>query len=1019
LRSATATITARSIYRGYSYEGLGEGPGRPIARGEQFLEADPPFRQDADALSALRPWMTLDLDAGDHRRLGDRLEAWSSFSYADWAVVVRLAPSGTFDRRAAYFSHGRAFAKAAVSGAADPGALLGRSEAFDTHWPGGGGEAAAAVPAPEMVRPDQVAAEKETAAALLAHLLQGLLSGRPTVMAVPVDELVTGAPLHALVSFARAALPPLLKQRCRIRVYARSPELFLGRMECHLLVVPDAVASDALSVRRDAVLLDRRCQRHAGSEPDPQVRAWARKVTLWACERPWALLGFAARYGEQIWDGCDGPPGGHEVASVSVAYRIAEELAEDEAPSRNFFGQLKNAAGKLEPGAIPWRQLLAAGDWDRFPRREILELVFAGAEGLPEGVRDLQAAATQTAEELGWSVDELLDNGWVPADDCALKRLLDLASKAPGLVPGETLGHCLADVPLRRLMELGRLAQVLETEDGVELLARRAEELGDLPALLVDETARPLILRAVLERRLAPSILESMMQTAERQGNGRRWLSNWLETVDTDPLLSLAASLSGGGGVLERGVADVLLDRMEQEPAEVTARLIRRGAWSWWRRLASERVSRTTAWALAWLGSPVWDEPPRVDPRLEDWELVMTDLGDRQQIRGLIERLETGRRPWPWIPLFVDRQLEDLARRMPDLGALATLVDRCHEDEILPRRNTEEWAFSAFSAERPSLRGLDSTALRWLGEAPDARDLPDLSASAGDLLYRQAGPRRDRLVDNLAGWLESNGLTQGAQGDLLPWLDRLGEQRRSEATDRGRAMARKLADRGHRGAAELLDPQIDVGLARRDDIRRLLDNLTHGRPDDPFWRELYRRLVAFRQGDTSEPRHPIRALTQELSGEPTPDCSLPDTVWPSFSTLMDRYPGLFAATDDAGEAPLPAFELAALLFEGLPAGSLAVRFAFSAPRELAESDGWWRSLLRGVDDCRRRQGRRSTLDRPDITRALLSKVRHDLSEQGRTACGRALWLEPDSEKGPSAPGALSQAHPGGAAWPST
>lgn len=1009
----TALTASRSIYRGYSYEGLGEGPGRPIARGEQFLAADPPFVQDADALGALRPWMTLDLDAGDHRRLGDRLEAWSCFTYGDWTVVVRLTPAGTFDRRTAYFSHARAFGSSAIASGADPGALLGRSEAFASHWQDGAEPDRTAVPSPAMVRPEQVDAERETAAALLAHLLQGLLSRRPTVVAVPVEELAAGAPLHALVSFARAALPPTLKRRSRIRVYSRSPEVFLGRMESDLLVVPEAVASDALSVRRDAVLLDRRGQRHAGPEPDPQVQEWAHKVTLWTCDHPRALLDFATRYGERVWNGETGAPSNREVAAVAVAVRVSEELRTDREPSKNFLGQLKNAAGKIEPGAIPWDRLLGAEDWNRFPRRDVLELVFAGIDILPEGARDLQEAATQAAEKLGWSLGELLATGWKPADDSARRRLVDLSGRAPGLVPEEHLTHCLQGVPLRRLMGSGQLSHLLETENGIELLARWATELGDLPEILAEEGSRHHLLRAVLENRLTPSVLEAMLSTARARGQSTAWLGGWLSGMETGALLKLAGTLPGRDTVLKPAVVEVLLGRMERDPVEATARLIRSGAWSWWRRLAPERAPKRRTWALAWLGSPVWEEPSRVDPRLDDWELVMADLGECQTDRELAEIFGNGLRTWPRIPLFADRQIEDLARRMPDLGTLADFVERCDEDEILPRKDLEVRAFGAFAAGRPELRSLDATGLRWLGEAHDPATLPALSAAAADVLFKKSGPREARLVDNLATWLESVGPEQGSRGDLLPWLDKLGKKRRSPVSDGGRARAQELADRGYHGVAVLLDPELEERRARRHEVRQFLDTLTRGDCDASFWGVLQERLAAFRQGHLSERHHPLRALATELSGAANPERSVPESAWPRFAALMDRFPELFAATDDTGEAPLPAFELAIVLFDGLTVGALAVRLAFSAPRKLTESEFWWRSLLRGVDDCRRREGRRSTLDRPDLARALLGSARHDLSERERAACARALWLDTDSEGGPSGLFGLPRAHHGG------
>ena len=78
--------------------------------------------------------------------------------------------------------------------------------------------------------------------------------------------------------FARGALPAGLKRDCSVRLYTRTPELFLGHLKATLVVVPEEVASQALGVRREAILLDRNGGRLAGPAVERSALAYAEAV---------------------------------------------------------------------------------------------------------------------------------------------------------------------------------------------------------------------------------------------------------------------------------------------------------------------------------------------------------------------------------------------------------------------------------------------------------------------------------------------------------------------------------------------------------------------------------------------------------------------------------------------------------------------------------------------------------------------------------------------------------------------
>ncbi len=217
-----------SAYRGLSSKGIGQGPGRPVTRGEQYLDVSPLLAGDSDLLDAIELWMTLGSDPEDHQKLNDRLEAWSFFVYRNWQLVVRLVSAGTFGPRRAYFSHGRLWPLDAGPGF-DPGLHIGRSEVFESPWRDDDPGQRVPEPEPALTRVEQIKAEPDAAALFLAHLFQSCLRRRPLIVLAPLSDFEVGAGLHSLLSFARGALPAELRQECRVRIYTRRPEALPAR----------------------------------------------------------------------------------------------------------------------------------------------------------------------------------------------------------------------------------------------------------------------------------------------------------------------------------------------------------------------------------------------------------------------------------------------------------------------------------------------------------------------------------------------------------------------------------------------------------------------------------------------------------------------------------------------------------------------------------------------------------------------------------------------------------------------
>ena len=479
---------------------MGEGPGAPVAHGEQYLGAQGALERDGELLAAIRPWMTLDSEPADHLRLEDRLEGWSCFGYRNLQLVARLTSAGYFDRRAAYFTHGRAWQLDGLARGVDPGLHLGRSEAFEAPWRDDDAGERVAEPAPALVRPEQIAAEPSVAALFLGHYLQALVGRYPLIIAVPVSDFLAGAPVHALVSFSRGALPADLRINARIRIYSRLPELFLKHLQANLVVVPEEVAGDALGVRRGATLLDRQGVKRAGRDLEPAALAYSEAVVERAIRIPEGLAWFSERFGERRAK--PGLPAEREVRTVQIAYNLAYALSGSEGQRADLLrSYLPKAAQRYGPGC-DWQFLLDREEWRAFPREALLDLVLLDSAALDPGTRELQVAVEAAVAGFGLSVDGRLDAWWNPAEPWKLRRLLELLEHEPPLVSGPAAGQRTGSLPIERIAAAGPAGAFLASELEQGTIAVRSRESGALGRLAADPRVFDTLGRAVSAGRL-------------------------------------------------------------------------------------------------------------------------------------------------------------------------------------------------------------------------------------------------------------------------------------------------------------------------------------------------------------------------------------------------------------------------------------------------------------------------------------------------------------------------------------
>jgi hypothetical protein len=496
-------LSSLSVYRGQSRKGIGEGPGSPTAQGEQYLEASPPLDRDADLLAAIRPWMTLDSDPSDHLRLNDRLEAWSLFRHRDWLFVVRLVSAGMYGPRAAYFAHGRAWPLNASPGF-DPGLHLSRSEAFESPWRDEDPRQRVSEPAPTLVHLDQIAAEPEPAAHLLAHLLQVCARRRALIVAAPIAEFATGAPLHALLSFAHGALPADLRQECRVRVYTHTPELFLRSLGATLVALPEGLAMQALKAQREATLVDRQGKLLAGEPLEPTALSYAEAVLERALRIPDGLTAFGERFRDRR--SRPGMPDARDVRAIQVTYNLAVALAGSTEERGDLLrNYLPRVAQKLGP-EVDWQRLITLEEWRSFPLESLLDFLLLDSAALAPGARELQKAVESAVAGLGRTVeDPRLADWWDLPEPFKLRRLTELAIHQPPLISDAALAERTAALPLHQIIETGAAETILQAELRHGFLGQRAAESGELAKLGSSPGILRLLLRAVENGTLDPA----------------------------------------------------------------------------------------------------------------------------------------------------------------------------------------------------------------------------------------------------------------------------------------------------------------------------------------------------------------------------------------------------------------------------------------------------------------------------------------------------------------------------------
>jgi hypothetical protein len=984
----TTAPASLSVYRGQSRRGrIGEGPGRPVTQGEQYLDASRPIDQNADLLDAIRPWMSLDSDPSDHQKLGDRLESWSFFSWGDWQLVARLVSAGTYDRRAAYFAHGRLWPLASGPGF-DPGLHIGRSEAFEAPWRDDNPGQRVREPAPALSGVDQIKAEPDVAALFLAHLLQSCVRRRPLVVLAPLSDFAVGAPLHSLLSFARGALPASLRKECRVRIYTRTPELFLRTPGAALIATPDDMQEQVRSVRRDAFIIDRQGRLLSGEPLEPVARDYGKAVVERATNIPagLTLFGERFRYTGRL-------PGERDVRAIQITYNLAVALAGPPEDLGDLVqSYLPRIAHKLGP-EVDWQQLVTVEEWRAFPLEPVLALLLMDSRELSPGMRELQKAA-----ERAGALSRAVERGVLDPS-----RIQTLLQEAPS--------SRLAAVA-QELLQVSRLVEDKERWGSVlELLLKMLHRLPIPP-----ELASLLVQSLVSSGELRHPWLETMAsQLIEYQ--------DLLQALGVNSLLKLAGRLEMWGE-MER-IFDFVDIHMSRDLQPTTDTLIRTGWWTAWRdrsRLMAGNTEENRRAAEAWLISRSWTEERAREATWEDWNRVMEDLPpgpSETGWRALWSGEEGPRRLWPWIPPFEEDQLASLAERSPDLVSLAELAEAVSKDSSPPDFEEPVYRF-ILQHSRFGVYFGQADALGWLLDGSRA-GLPPLGLADSLWLWQMAGSRMElafqarldsvrhclekdqqaeeairaadnpklwnvtRFVEALAVWMSRRGSVEEIGLVLAEKIDRQIEaepERRPKTVKR--QLVRDLMRHDLKKAASLLDPDLPGEVEEENLMESVVNALATGVHNDPCWRVLAEKIESGTKG-----RHPLLAVAERVRSEKGERrAALVRTGWRTFEAAARARPWLVHQRPEQGD--LPVFDLAASLSEPGGLGNAALRVIFSADPSQRGKVEWWEALLGRLLGWRRCSPLDCPEDRRDVALALVVRLLDDLELAERQVFWSAL-----------------------------
>ena len=308
------------ILRGVRDHGMGEGPRKPISRGEQFIFVPENLYLQQGFLDKIRPWTTLIADPHDLATLGeDKLIAWSFSTIEGYMFVSCLRFKGRFDSRPAYISQTFLLPPRQTYWETSVVEFLGQIEKFDFQVPNNESKNKDAPTngyhssenrinrqhalIQQIVEAEPQKKSNRLIQTVISQLFSAVIHKRCLLIYAPTQVLFEDKEdsIKNIFSFAIRALPEFVQQQIRARFYSHRPERLFHDNKANVLIITEEAYEDIQIDSKYDFLDASTGQLTGGNEAQGFYKNYANLILKSFTKFPKVLNTFTFLYNEECY----------------------------------------------------------------------------------------------------------------------------------------------------------------------------------------------------------------------------------------------------------------------------------------------------------------------------------------------------------------------------------------------------------------------------------------------------------------------------------------------------------------------------------------------------------------------------------------------------------------------------------------------------------------------------------------------------------------------------------------------